>query len=1021
MKNFYVNLKAVVCTLVGATMLFASCGHDPYDDTELRNEIANLFAKVDALEKKLSEEVNALKTLIETAQANLSAEINSKTVVTSATQKEDGTWEIILSTGEKITVHPKFVPTPQEPEKNEGCITVVEEGGVYYWAIITNGTATALLDKDGNKVAITHNDQPLFTFDSATGEVKVSVDGGATWVIVEKAAESETEEPTCIFTGVVDGKNAIEFTLADGSVISIPKAEEIDFGVQAGKTFVKPGESVEIKLTAKNIDDLTVIAKPEGWKASILDKVLTVTAPAQEAIDNGSAELEGAVKIHAAGGDGKCMVGKVIVSASDASLSLEVSGDVLTIYNNVITEGWWGPQLAPALYGISEADAFSADAIAKGMNDYSLDALQCYDQVGTASVKALYNQMIAKIYDEASWIEVPAGKSYVIWAISQSSDYDHVYAGEEVVYTIVTPPYLTFTETLVAFNAVEFTVEAGGYDSYIYGSMKGSLEEAKEQIKWSFTDWKDGWGTFGAETSDINFSGSVMDFNYMGWDQTITPGSSYVAFVLPMIAGKPIAEYEMEDIVFFSASSAPLAAGGSATLTITAREITFTTVDVEITGSDNTTMIFAAPLTEGEMAQYQTDDELLEYVIAYCNEYGQIQLGNKGEAFVSSLAPGENAYIAAIAVDEEGKYSTLYKEKFTTKAISFNEALKVKIDEQASKVDVASAAIKVTAEGGTPVKYRYVATETSGYYWMNSLGGNVSSAEGKMALETNYYINDIAVDALVDGCIQLTGLETGTEYIIVVMAFGEDGMPSRATSYTFTPSLPEYPVIRSNNDAYAAAKPAYDVTVKWNADYGRFDVDCAVTPAAGTVKYWVAVLDEEFLTAEAPVKDAIDYLLIKEGQYYGSESFTAAATYSGNTYDTKASVWITWTDAEGNYYQCISERIFPTPIAKDADAWKASQPTITTTLVDEADGSKTLNYTVTPGAGVTNMWIYTHPGELYYNEDTTTFMVMLNPESVQSATAYTGSKIEVTESAVVAVTWTDAEGNIYTHKKSTDQ
>ena len=161
--------------------------------------------------------------------------------------------------------------------------------------------------------------------------------------------------------------------------------------------------------------------------------------------------------------------------------------------------------------------------------------------------------------------------------------------------------------------------------------------------------------------------------------------------------------------------------------------------------------------------------------------------------------------------------------------------------------------------------------------------------------------------------------------------------------------------------------------------------------------------------------------MIKEGQYYGSESFTAAATYSGNTYDTKASVWITWTDAEGNYYQCISERIFPTPIAKDADAWKASQPTITATLVDEADGSKTLNYTVTPGAGVTNMWIYTHPGELYYNEDTTTFMVMLNPESVQSATAYTGSKIEVTESAVVAVTWTDAEGNIYTHKKSTDQ
>ncbi len=997
-----------MCAFVAASMLFTSC---QYDDTELRNEIADLFQKVQALEDRLNEEVSALTDLI--------AAVDAKTVVVSATQAEDGAWEIILSSGQTIIVHPKYVPTPQEPEKNEGCITVIKEGDAYYWAIITNGNAVAITDANGKMVPVNHNAQPLVTVDNVTGEVKVSFDGGASWVVVEKAAEQKPEEPeapSCIFVGVVDGKESVEFTLADGSVISIPKAEEIDFGVKAGKTFVTPGESAEVALTANNIDDLTVIAKPEGWKANISGKVLTITAPSQEAIDGGTAELEGVIKIHAAGGDGKCKVGKIAVSASSSSLVLSVSGDVLTIYNNVITDGWYGPQISVAYFGIAEEENFSTDAIAKGLNDYTLDSFQCYDAMTTVSVKSMYNQYILHNYgEESTYVDVPAGKSYVIWAISGSDDWAHVYTGDEVVFTLFTPPFLTFTKETVNFNTADFSVKAGGYDSYMYGTFKAaSIDEAKAQLEWSLADWIDGWGTFGETTTDLNFSGSVMDFGYQGWDYNVCPATNYVAFVLPVSNDKPVSTYTMDDIKFFEIATDPLQPGGSATLSFVTNELTYTYVDVTINGSDNTTMIYAAPVYESDLLTYNTDEALLEYVFAYCNEYGQIQVGNVGTAYISSLNPGDNAYVAAVAVDEQGKYSPLYKEKFTTKSVAFNETLKVKIDEQASKIEISSALIKVSTEGGVATKYRYIATELDGYYW-NSLGSE-AAAEGKMALETSYYIKEVAANALVDGCISLTGLETGAEHIFVVLAIDAEGNPSRATSCKFTPNLPEYPLIRATNSAYDAMKPTYTKNVVWNGDYGCFDVYCDVTPAAGTEKFWVAALGEEYLSAESAARDAVNYLLLNDGQYIGSKSYTSAASHKSTyIYDVNANLWISWLDAQGNYYECIREPLFSwNYVLNTAAEWTASEPTVTVSL----DGG-VMSYTVTPGAGASKVYIYPHPSKLYYEDNTLTYMMTLNPECITTDSTYSGNITVVEEMPHIYVAWSDAAGNLYQVKDVT--
>lgn len=995
MRNFYAIFKGVLSTLVLTAMVAVSCT-EPYDDTQIRQEIADLYEKVSKLEEKLNSEVAALKTLID-----------EKTVVASATKNNDGSWDILLTSGEKITVYPQYQPEPQAPEVNNGCVTVIKEGDAYYWAQIVDGKAVAITDAAGNKIPVAHSAAPEFRVNPATGDVELSVDGGHTWVVVEKAEQEGSDEPTCIFIGVVDGESSIDFTLANGEVISVPKAETIDFGVQAGKTFVAPGQSTEVALKAENIDDLTVIAKPEGWKASISGKTLTVVAPTQEKLDAGEAELEGLVKIHAAGGDGKCMVGKLMVSASTASVLLEVVGDNVTLYNNT------GLRWSGVSYGIATYEEFNAEAIAKAKNNYELMAYELYDTQATVSVKQMYNEMIAGVYDPAAYVDVPTGASYVVWALAGSDAWDHVYSADEVVYTVYTPAFLNVESTAVTFNSVEISAVGGGYAGYIVGVVAAATaEEAKMQIENSFGNWQMGWGMFGAELKELNYKGEILGFGD-AYYPAVYPNTTYVVYILPLVDGKAESEYLVSDLKTYAFTTPNIEAGGSATLAFEALETTYSNIEVAIKGSENTTMIYSVFATADEFAAYKTDEELIQYVIEYNSAYNMMAIGKESTAYISSLNPGDAATVLAFAVDTEGKYSKLYKQEFKTNTLTYN-AMKVNVDAAASTVGVNTASIKVSTEGGTPVSYRYIAVDTTGYSWKDE-----ATTETQLALDSNWNVKTIAVADVVDGYINLEDLTTNNQYAFGIVAIDAEGNPSHATFHYFTPSLPEYPIIRSTNEAYAAMVPTVESVVAWNSDYGAFDVTVTVTPAAGTTKYWVAVWDSESAVApDSPAKDIIDNLMLKEGQYYGSVSGTEAATFTpsykaGRTYDVKAVVYVAWCDAAGNYYEAVQKPVFTAPyIASTEAAWTASEPTVEATL--EAG---VLTYTVTPGAGAAEIYVLAVPNKLYYDDDDLTYALPLHTGAVKSTTAVSGTLENVPENATVAVAWSDAAGNIYQVKR----
>ena len=62
------------------------------------------------------------------------------------------------------------------------------------------------------------------------------------------------------------------------------------------------------------------------------------------------------------------------------------------------------------------------------------------------------------------------------------------------------------------------------------------------------------------------------------------------------------------------------------------------------------------------------------------------------------------------------------------------------------------------------------------------------------------------------------------------------------------------------------------------------------------------------------------------------------------------------------------------------------------------------------------MYILAVPNALYYSIETLTYMLTINPEAVQSSTAYSGTVEGVSYEGTVAVAWTDEAGNLYQAK-----
>ncbi len=280
-----------------------------YDDSDLWEAVNGIEDRVENLEKasaQMNTDIKTLQSLLEAIQKN---------VFISAVAKDDEGYTIKFSDGTeaRITNGVDGLSAPKISVRKA-------EDGFYYWTL----DGEWLLDNSGNKVKAEGKDgengidgiTPQLRINADTGEWEISTDEGATWVSTGVSAKGDSGDS--IFAKVdTTNDDYVEFTLADGSLLRV---QRYDAGAplfvveQAEGTQVIPcGESKTYTVKKERVAS-SAIAKPDGWRVSLSDNTLTITAPAE---NNPYAETEGSVDIMAVSESGASVIVRVQVSVYD--------------------------------------------------------------------------------------------------------------------------------------------------------------------------------------------------------------------------------------------------------------------------------------------------------------------------------------------------------------------------------------------------------------------------------------------------------------------------------------------------------------------------------------------------------------------------------------------------------------------------------------------------------------------------------------------------------------------------------
>ena len=322
------GMALALCTL-------GACSDD-YDDTELRNGLEDLKNRVAALETqlgKLNEEITTMDALIGKLEANVS-------VVKVETSTDGESYTIYFSDDTKATI---TNGSDGAAGKDAPVIGVKEVDGVYYWTITSDGTTDFLTDDAGRKLRVTAETTPPQLGVDAEGYWIVSYDGGTVWTRITDAAgdpvKAVTDEEAAIqesfFRAVTQDADNVYFTLADGSVITVAKRSDFYLILRKAPdtaTFVY-GETKTYEVESNGVAE-TVVTKPDGWRASLKENVLTITAPA-ESVEN--YESEGVVAVIYSDGAERSSIAKmeVVVEKSQTGVT---EGDYFTIDITEVTD-----------------------------------------------------------------------------------------------------------------------------------------------------------------------------------------------------------------------------------------------------------------------------------------------------------------------------------------------------------------------------------------------------------------------------------------------------------------------------------------------------------------------------------------------------------------------------------------------------------------------------------------------------------------------------------------------------------
>lgn len=304
-------------SLLMCGLLLLGCS-DKYDDSALRNDLNDLENRLTILEercKQMNTNISSLQTIVTALQNN--DYITSVTPITN-----DGKivgYTITFAKNNSITIYngtdgkdgEDGVDGEDGTNGKDGVTPTIgvkrDSDGVYYWTL--NGDW--LTDDEGNKIKAEGTDGK----DGADGsdgedgtngkdgvtpklEIRegywwISYDNGTNWMQLGKATGEDGKDGTdgkdgsSIFKSVTEDDENVYFTLADDTIITIPKSVTLSIRFDSSDLInISAGETKTLNYTITSSSETVTIETFEqaGWKVEITEQTkltgtIAITAP----------------------------------------------------------------------------------------------------------------------------------------------------------------------------------------------------------------------------------------------------------------------------------------------------------------------------------------------------------------------------------------------------------------------------------------------------------------------------------------------------------------------------------------------------------------------------------------------------------------------------------------------------------------------------------------------------------------------------------------------------------------------
>lgn len=288
------------CIAACCAAMLGSCSGDKYDDSAIRQEIENIKSEIASIKQQIS----SLQSLVDA--------LDQHKFITDCKEESDGSYTIKFSDGTWISI--RDGKDGQNGENAPVIGIALNDTGIYCWTLGEN----FILDDNGSAIPVAGRDGKDGYAPTVNGDGYWEIDGKPITDVSGnpiKAVGSDGKDGDSFFRSIEQTETDVVFTLANGETIVLPKAQEVNLFFDRIAITLKHGATARVAVTQKGVESFAV-TKPDGWRVSLAEDVMTVTAPVKE---NVYAERSGEISVVAIGAT-TTVIAKLTVTATDEIL-----------------------------------------------------------------------------------------------------------------------------------------------------------------------------------------------------------------------------------------------------------------------------------------------------------------------------------------------------------------------------------------------------------------------------------------------------------------------------------------------------------------------------------------------------------------------------------------------------------------------------------------------------------------------------------------------------------------------------